>query len=243
MDSRLQRTQPHHHRRTFPRARARLSSRRRIDRRGSGQAHGRHRQHLDRDHAVQFTSAPARGKSERRRARRRRHAHGIQHHRHQRRRNHGHEGMKASLVSREVIADSIELVGRGYMFDAMVALAGCDKTIPGNGDGLDPARIFPAWCFTADRSSPGGFEATTSRFRMCSKRSARTPPGKLPTRDSARKLKASPARARARAAASSRPTPWRWHWSSSASTPMGLGQCARHRSAQGRRCLPQPARW
>ncbi|HEV2178150.1 MAG TPA: dihydroxy-acid dehydratase [Terriglobia bacterium] len=43
----------------------------------------------------------------------------------------GTEGMKASLVSREVIADSIELAGRGYMFDAMVALVGCDKTIPG----------------------------------------------------------------------------------------------------------------
>lgn len=43
----------------------------------------------------------------------------------------GTQGMKASLVSREVIADSIELVGRGYMFDAIVALVGCDKTIPG----------------------------------------------------------------------------------------------------------------
>ena len=43
----------------------------------------------------------------------------------------GTQGMKASLVSREVIADSIELVGRGYLFDAMVALVGCDKTIPG----------------------------------------------------------------------------------------------------------------
>ncbi len=48
----------------------------------------------------------------------------------------GTEGMKASLVSREVIADSIELVGRGYMFDAVVALAGCDKTIPGTAMGL-----------------------------------------------------------------------------------------------------------
>lgn len=43
----------------------------------------------------------------------------------------GTEGMKASLVSREVIADSIELVGRGHMFDAIIALVGCDKTIPG----------------------------------------------------------------------------------------------------------------
>jgi dihydroxy-acid dehydratase len=42
----------------------------------------------------------------------------------------GTEGMKASLVSREVIADSIELVARGHMFDGIVALVGCDKTIP-----------------------------------------------------------------------------------------------------------------
>jgi dihydroxy-acid dehydratase len=42
----------------------------------------------------------------------------------------GTEGMKASLVSRELIADSIELMGRGHLFDAMVVLVGCDKTIP-----------------------------------------------------------------------------------------------------------------
>jgi dihydroxy-acid dehydratase len=42
----------------------------------------------------------------------------------------GTEGMKTSLVSREVIADSIELVVRGHMFDAMVTIVGCDKTIP-----------------------------------------------------------------------------------------------------------------
>src|SRR5207302_949434 len=43
----------------------------------------------------------------------------------------GTEGMKASLVSRELIADSIELVARGHLFDGLVALVGCDKTIPG----------------------------------------------------------------------------------------------------------------
>jgi dihydroxy-acid dehydratase len=43
----------------------------------------------------------------------------------------GTEGMKASLISREVIADSIELCGRGYMFDGIIALVGCDKTAPG----------------------------------------------------------------------------------------------------------------
>ena len=43
----------------------------------------------------------------------------------------GHEGMKSSLVSREVIADSIELTVRGHCYDAVVGLAGCDKSLPG----------------------------------------------------------------------------------------------------------------
>src|ERR687895_1464926 len=42
----------------------------------------------------------------------------------------GTEGMRASLASREVIADSIELVARGHLFDGLVCLVGCDKTIP-----------------------------------------------------------------------------------------------------------------
>ena len=43
----------------------------------------------------------------------------------------GMEGMRCSLVSREVVADLIELVLRGYLFDAVVAIFGCNKTIPG----------------------------------------------------------------------------------------------------------------
>jgi len=43
----------------------------------------------------------------------------------------GHQGMKSSLVSRDVIADSIELTMRGHCYDAMVGLAGCDKSLPG----------------------------------------------------------------------------------------------------------------
>src|SRR5205807_6375764 len=43
----------------------------------------------------------------------------------------GTPGMRASLVSRELIADSIELVAGAHLFDAMVAISGCDKTIPG----------------------------------------------------------------------------------------------------------------
>src|SRR5438045_7047030 len=42
----------------------------------------------------------------------------------------GHDGMKSSLVSREVIADSVELEMRGHCYDALVGLAGCDKTLP-----------------------------------------------------------------------------------------------------------------
>ncbi len=45
----------------------------------------------------------------------------------------GTEGMKTSLVSREVIADSVELVARGHMFDGIVTISGCDKTIPAMG--------------------------------------------------------------------------------------------------------------
>ena len=43
----------------------------------------------------------------------------------------GHQGMKSSLISREVIADSVELTMRGHCYDAMVGIAGCDKSLPG----------------------------------------------------------------------------------------------------------------
>lgn len=43
----------------------------------------------------------------------------------------GHEGMKSSLISREIIADSTELTVRGHCYDALVGLAGCDKSLPG----------------------------------------------------------------------------------------------------------------
>src|SRR5438128_8256276 len=62
----------------------------------------------------------------------------------------GTEGMKTSLVSREVIADSIELVARGHMFDALVTLCACDKTIPASaialGRGDRPRfRLYGGW--------------------------------------------------------------------------------------------------
>jgi dihydroxy-acid dehydratase len=69
----------------------------------------------------------------------------------------GTEGMRTSLVSREVIADSIELVARGHMFDAIVALSGCDKTIPGCVMAL--ARLdVPSLMLYGGSIAPGRFK-------------------------------------------------------------------------------------
>jgi len=69
----------------------------------------------------------------------------------------GTEGMKASLVSREIVADSIELVARGHLFDAVVALAGCDKTIPGTAMAL--ARLdLPSLVLYGGSIAPGSFQ-------------------------------------------------------------------------------------
>lgn len=69
----------------------------------------------------------------------------------------GTEGMKASLISREVIADSIELVARGHMLDAVVAISGCDKTIPGTVMAL--ARLdIPALMLYGGAIMPGRFQ-------------------------------------------------------------------------------------
>jgi dihydroxy-acid dehydratase len=69
----------------------------------------------------------------------------------------GTEGMKASLVSREVIADSIELVGRGHMFDAVVSVVGCDKTLPGAAMALVRLGV-PGFCVYSGSIAPGRFK-------------------------------------------------------------------------------------
>jgi dihydroxy-acid dehydratase len=69
----------------------------------------------------------------------------------------GTEGMRASLVSREVIADSIELVSRGNLFDALVVLVGCDKTIPGGVMSLARLNI-PGLILYGGSIAPGHFE-------------------------------------------------------------------------------------
>ncbi len=69
----------------------------------------------------------------------------------------GTEGMRASLVSREIIADSIELVTRGNGFDALVILVGCDKTIPGAVMALARLNI-PGVVLYGGSIAPGQFE-------------------------------------------------------------------------------------
>lgn len=69
----------------------------------------------------------------------------------------GTEGMKASLISREVIADSIELVARGHLFDAVVALSGCDKTIPGTVMALARLNV-PSLMLYGGSIMPGRFQ-------------------------------------------------------------------------------------
>jgi dihydroxy-acid dehydratase len=66
----------------------------------------------------------------------------------------GTPGMRASLVSREVIADSIELVAQGYMYDAMVALVACDKTNPGGVMGVLRANV-PSLVLYGGSIAPG----------------------------------------------------------------------------------------
>ena len=69
----------------------------------------------------------------------------------------GSPGMRASLISREVIADSIELVARGNCFDAVVALCGCDKTIPGTT--MAVARLgVPGLVLYGGSIAPGRFQ-------------------------------------------------------------------------------------
>jgi dihydroxy-acid dehydratase len=69
----------------------------------------------------------------------------------------GTEGMKASLISREVVADSIELVTRGHLLDALVCVSGCDKTIPGTVMAL--ARLdIPGLMVYGGSIMPGRFQ-------------------------------------------------------------------------------------
>jgi dihydroxy-acid dehydratase len=70
----------------------------------------------------------------------------------------GTPGMRASLISREVIADAVELVAQGYLYDALVILVGCDKTIPGGAMGLLRSGV-PGMVLYGGSVAPGTWEA------------------------------------------------------------------------------------
>ena len=89
----------------------------------------------------------------------------------------GTSGMRASLVSREVIADSIELVARGHLFDGLVCLVGCDKTTPGAIMALGRLDL-PAVVFYTARSRRACTRAARCRSGTSTRRSARTRPGR-----------------------------------------------------------------
>jgi dihydroxy-acid dehydratase len=94
----------------------------------------------------------------------------------------GTEGMKASLVSREVIADSIELMGRGHMFDALVVLVGCDKTIPGGAMALLRLDV-PGVVLYGGSIQPGRFQGRDVTIQDLFEAVGANAAGKLSDRD------------------------------------------------------------
>src|SRR5262252_4987618 len=117
----------------------------------------------------------------------------------------GVEGMKCSLISREVIADSIELVARGNHFDALVCLSGCDKTNPGVVMALARLNI-PGLAPYGAPLRRGISENAISRFKTCSKPLALTVAAES-KRMNSRRWKTVLARGREPAAGNLLPTP------------------------------------
>ena len=91
----------------------------------------------------------------------------------------GHEGMRGSLVSREIIADSVECVMHAERFDALVTFAGCDKSLPGML--MAAARLnLPSVFLYGGSILPGHYkDQALDIVSACSKRSARARPGTI----------------------------------------------------------------
>ena len=75
----------------------------------------------------------------------------------------GHQGMKSSLVSRDVIADSVELTMRGHCYDALVGLAGCDKSLPGMMMSMLRLNV-PSVFMYGGSILPGNFKGISDEF-------------------------------------------------------------------------------
>ena len=124
----------------------------------------------------------------------------------------GTEGMKTSLVSREVIADSIELVARGHMFDAVICLVGCDKTAPGAAMAL--ARLgVPGMLLYGGSIAPGRYKGRDITIQDVFEGVGAHAAGRITDAD-LKELEDTACPGAGSAAGSSRPTPWPSSWSS-----------------------------
>ena len=119
----------------------------------------------------------------------------------------GTEGMKASLISREIITDSIELCAVGYAFDAAVVICGCDKTIPAAAMAMARINIPSVALYSGSIAPDATTTVATSPSRTSSRPSASTRPAPSTTTNCTRS-RSTPAPAPAPAALSTPPTPW-----------------------------------
>ena len=153
----------------------------------------------------------------------------------------GTEGMRTSLVSREVIADSIELVTRGNLFDALVVLVGCDKTIPGGIMALAPPEYSGLDSLRRLHRSRTIRGPLRHHSRCLRSHRQLTGAAVCPKHGSPHwKVRRAPAQARA--AANSPPIPWRWSPNFSASrrwASPALRQPTKRRARQA----TAPAKW
>ena len=94
----------------------------------------------------------------------------------------GTEGMKCSLVSREVIADSVELVARGHLFDGVVAISGCDKTIPGTVMALVRLNL-PSLMLYGGSIDPGKYKGKDVTIQDVYEAIGRCDAGKMTTKE------------------------------------------------------------
>ena len=120
----------------------------------------------------------------------------------------GHEGMRASLVSREVIADSVETVMHAERFDAMVTFAGCDKSLPGMM--MAAARLnLPSVFLYGGSKLPGNHNGQVLDIVSVFEAVGAYATGAIDDEELRPDRGATPARRSARVPACSPPTPWR----------------------------------
>ena len=120
----------------------------------------------------------------------------------------GHEGMKSSLPSREVIADSVELTMRGHAYDALVGLAGCDKSLPGMMMVMCRLNV-PSIFIYGGSILPGTFKGRPVTVQDVFEAVGKHSVGEMSDADLRDRSSSRPARRPAPAAPSSPPIRWR----------------------------------